>query len=192
MIKLLCTISIILFLVTLWNCNKNPKSAEFEDDFFPLKVGLKWQYRLITSKNETNQPEEFTVEVIGRKTINNITYYEIENYFTIGSSNTNPAYIRIEDDCVFTSFNDEEYLLYSFCSDDSSSWHLPLYVSPTIIHDFYTDRFELNSEEANILWWMGKDIGRSEYQWTEVFTKGIGRTKIIWSAMGGSGEWHLQ
>ena len=177
--NIICLITAILLSIFIWGCEKKLNSPNDDNDFFPLRVGMKWRYKMVKSDYDNPFPKEFTVEITRTKTINDTAYYEIKNYFIPGPSLPDPAYIRVEDDRVFVLINDKEYLLYSFDSADSSSWHLPMYVNPTDLEDFYTNRTKLSSDEAKFLWWYGTTFGRSEAHWTDVFQKGIGRTKIL-------------
>lgn len=191
----------LLFIALIWvtGCNLLTQSNESDKDatFFPLSVGKKWQYRIVKSDFDINNdsfffPKKFTVEIVQIKTINDIDYYEIKNYFLPGPSLPEPAYMRIDDSQVFVLINTKEYLLYSFDSADSTKWHLPMYANPTDLYDCYTHRVQLNSDEAQFLWWHGTNFGRSEAYWTDVFQKGIGRTKIIsFSQAYGEVVWEL-
>jgi len=175
---------VILISIFGGDCSKQPTSNNNMSDFFPLDVGMKWNYRIVKSDFDTNKenfffPKEFTVEVSQQKMIDGRRYYEVKNYFFPGPSLPEPAYMRVEGARVFVLVNDKEYLLYSFDFADSSSWHLPMYANPTYLHDSYTSRVMLNSTKAEFLWWLGTNFGRSEAHWTDVFKKGIGRTKIL-------------
>jgi len=195
--KIICSITAILLSIFIWGCEKNLNSPEDVNNFFPLTVGKKWHYRIVKSDFDTNKenfffPKEFTVEVSQQKMIDDRSYYEVKNYFFPGPSLQEPAYMRVEGARVFVLVNDKEYLLYSFDSADSSSWHLPMYVNPTNLEDFYTSRIKLGSDDANFLWWFGTTFGRSEAHWTDVFKQGIGRTKILSSSQAyGEVDWAL-
>lgn len=165
--------------------------------FFPLQVGRKWHYRTVKSDFDIDKenfffPKEFTVEVSQQKTIGGIRYYEVKNYFLPGPSLPQPAYMRHEGGRIFVLVNDKEYLLYSFDSADSSSWHLPMYVNPTDLFNYYAERIELNPHEANFSWSYIPTLEDSEGYWYEIFQKGIGRTKILsFTQLYGNVDWEL-
>jgi len=187
---------IIMVIICIIRCDLFTHSNN-RTFFFPLQVGKKWHYKIVKSDFDINKenfffPKEFTVEVTQMKTINDIDYYAIKNYFLPGPSLPEPTYMRIEGDRIFVLINDQEHLLYSFDSADSSSWHLPMYANPTYLYDSYTSRVKLNSAEAEFLWWLGTTFGRSEAHWTDVFQKGIGRTKMLsFSQAYGDVNWEL-
>jgi len=195
--KYILSAIVILISIIVENCSNLLDSNGDSEDFFPLTVGMKWSYRIVKSDFDINQenfffPKEFTVEISQQKTIDGIKYYEVKNYFLPGPSLPEPAYMRLEDGRIFVLVNDKEYLLYSFDSADSSNWHLPMYVNPTYLYEHYINRVKLKSDEARFLCWEATNFGRAEAHWTDVFQKGIGRTKILsFSQAYGEVDWEL-
>ena len=176
---LICTVTSLLFVFI--SCTGSTDSPL---DYFPLEIGMKWEYHVVKSDIDTSRlseriPIDFTVEVIDKHSINNIEYYAIENFYFPGPSIHDTSYMRIEDDRVFVIINNEEHLLYSFSPSDTNRWHVPMYVNQEDIYDYSSTRTNISDSKCEFLWYFGYNIGRAEAHWSDVFEDGIGRTKII-------------
>ena len=184
---------ILLLLFACVNNNVDPNSTKHvidpensmidPDSFFPLNVGNSWTYQITETDYDISTdsfrfPKEFTVQVVGKVTINGIEYFAVKNYFFPGPVIPETSYLRIEGDYVYMLVNDVEYLLYSFEKAENKSWHLPMQVNETLVMDYYMSSSHIDASKSEFLWHMGENPGRAESQWTDIFVKGKGRTKI--------------
>jgi len=173
----------ILFIVI--SCTKSTEPADDPAGaFFPLDVGMKWEYHVVKSDVDTSIlseriPIDFTVEVIDTRLISDIEYYAVKNFFFPGPFIHDTSYMRIEDERVHVIINEEEHLLYSFSDADTNIWHIPMFVNETWLLDYYATRSSPSNSQKDILWHMGPRIGNAENKWHDVFEKGSGRMQIV-------------
>ena len=189
--KQILTIFFLSISIMLNSCVNNTENNLEDGDFFPLKVGQQWTYKITESDMDTSRirsfPKEFTISVIGDVTLADQKYFLVTNYFIPGPNLPDTILLRNSDNQVLMRFGpeEEEYLFYSFSASDSV-WRVPMY-NPTTLNEWEAKLVRSNGIAA-ISWNLdgypddppyGPPGGRIESGWGETFKRGIGKTEIV-------------
>jgi hypothetical protein len=172
-------------------CDSTNKPEDSQDnDFFPLRVGDKFLYRLSPESYGMNihlLPEEAEVRVTRKVEKFGKIYYEIKNYFFLnGFENT--VYARNENNNVYFLAKDKEVLFYMF--DPSLD---TMYIVPGLRPDgnwsdggLRTKLFDYG--EDYFIFWSGFTFDLDKYF---KFEKGKGLTQIITDSYSGKSRYDL-
>ena len=190
--KYLKFLILILMAMGIVACNSINKPEDTQDnDFFPLRVGDKFLYRLSPESNFglVSCAEEVEVRVTRKVDTLGKTYYVIENYFLAGTGFEGITYVRKDENNVYFFAPDEEVLYYRFDPLDYGEYFVPPGIVPNgngIIPDggWSIDSLfvitQLNSGENYFTFWI-KPIPNffiSSLNYTK-FERGKGRTQIF-------------
>ena len=176
-IKILISITTLTFVAS---CSRVFDSDEEIEDYFSLKIGQSWKYHISESEldmSRTSFPEEFTVSVIGKQTIENKNCYMVKNYFVPGPELSDTIFVRCSSKKVYFRLDpeQEELLFYSFIPLDTT-WSVPMYANPNTLYPHKAHLLALSRNKATITWdWNG----RSEGRWKEIFELRRGRIEIV-------------
>lgn len=130
-----------MLLFLLAGCGYLFDSDESGTNFFPLKTGQQWTYRITESDMDPSRisfPKRFTVSVIGEQIVENKRYYLVANYFVPGPALPDTILVRSAGRKVFVRFapEQEELLFYAFAPPDTT-WSVPMYAGPTTTYSHY-------------------------------------------------------
>jgi hypothetical protein len=188
---------VALLLFGLWNITAlagcallGPENDDVEPDtsFFPLEVGTTWIFAREDLSRRTSLPDTFRTTVVSSRLIDGEKYFMVEGFYM--PARIDPfvtVEVRRDHCCIFLRLDGVEHLMYDFAGADST-WDVPLSdVSTT--GDFVVVRRESGTNRVLFNW--DDAPGRSEVNYDEVLTRGIGRTQIIYYSWFGTHEWNL-
>ena len=176
--KIFALSSIALLLMA--GCDFLSESDIRQGDFFPLRIGQQWTYRITESDIDTSRlgfPKQFTVSVVDEVILADEKYFLMANYFVPGPTLPETILVRSTGSQVFIRFDpeQEEYLFYSFTRADTM-WSVPMYANPSTLYP-RTARLEALAENTATIAWDWN--GRSESGWQEIFERKVGRKEIV-------------
>jgi hypothetical protein len=169
--KTLYLLTLTLVAIIVASCG-DVNAPIIADDFFPLRVGDKFLYRLSPeSDNYENTTLRKEIEVKVTRKVDSLgkTYYVIENYFLFSEK---IVYARKENSNVYFFCEGEEVLYYRFDLPLDSMYRVPLNMSDTF------DFMKVVERDKNfVLFFWGVYI--TDIEIYTRFEKDKGRTKII-------------
>jgi hypothetical protein len=129
--KIISATIIILCLGSI-SCYEINDPCGAADDFFPLRVGDKFLYKLspeskfggFTRKEEVEVNVTRQVDTLGKK------YYVIENFFLVGTGYEGIIYARKDGHNVYFFAPDKEVLYYNFDPSDDKVYFIPEGINP--------------------------------------------------------------
>lgn len=201
-ISALCGLALLLLAGCGLLVNSDEPTIQ-QEDFFPLKLGQQWTYRITEADLDTSRvgfPRRFTVSVVDERTVEGKKYYLVANYFVPGPSLPDTILVRSTGSKVFVRFGpeQEEHLFYSFTPADTV-WNVPMYVNASTLYPRTAHLVALSDSAAAISWDLSGYPdppfipGRTESAWGETFRGRIGRTEIVSvSQVFGKVVWRLE
>ena len=196
MYKKVITAIIILLCLGFISCGEANKPIDIddpivhvtdssdEDDFFPLRVGDKFLYRLSPEsidahflKKEVEMRVTRKVDTLGK------TYYVIENYFAVGSGLEGIIYARKDGHNVYFFAPDEEVLFYRFDPSDDEKYTIPIGILTngrwSRVNDYYVIKKFDSGENHFTFFIQDRFKGHlSSYNHYSRFERGKGRTQV--------------
>jgi hypothetical protein len=178
-------------MVAFFSCINGP---EFDaDDFFPLRVGDKFLYKLSPESDAAwfRSRKEY-VEISVTREVDTLgkRYFAIENYFLPESGVEGTVYVRKEGSNVYFFDLNEEVLYYRFNSSLNSKYPVPIGITPSGIWPYAWDWMSViqknSSSRSQFTFHITYNNITSEYIKSVKFVKGGGRTQIN-SSGGGYG-----
>ena len=125
--KYILIVIVTLLAVFAVSCYNVSEPCVEADDFFPLRIGDKFLYKL-SPKSHSNYlyPTEYEVSVTSTVDTLGKTYYVIENYFSVNNWIGGKLYVRNEDNNVYFLDKSGEILYYRFNASLNSEYPIIL------------------------------------------------------------------
>ena len=156
------------------------------DDFFPLRVGDKFVYKLSPESNRAPWAnpvkEEIEVKVTRKVDTLGKTYYVIENYFAVGTGFEGIIYARNDGHNVYFFAPDKEVLYYKFDPSDDKEYLVPEGIIPSGAWPGSTESHVIKKNDVgnNYITFLvkGSDF-YSSYKHYSKFERGKGLKQVI-------------
>ena len=172
-----CTlILLILQIFIMSSCGIFEPEQNFAKDYFPLRVGETFVYKLVMDNaveniNRSGYKDTVEVKNIGVKYFSKTKYFMILNYH-INPYCKDTVFVRRTNNNVYFFGNKKENLHYSFNPDKSVSNYASYYKTSNSDSDVYISR-----DIKDDIYYFKYEVGR-EYEVTEIFYKNVGRKEI--------------
>ena len=192
--KILYLLTFTLVAIIVASCGVIEPTA---DDFFPLRVGDKFSYRLSPESDAPtfSRPEIIEVNVTRKVDTLGKIYYVIENYFAVGTGSEGMIYPRKEGNTIYFFAPNKEILYYRFGSSLDEEYPVPIGITqdgtwPLLPINAFTIR-KYESSKNHCVFLVTNLYGFSSYRHYSKFEKGKGRTQVISQGNAGTIKYDL-